>query len=154
MTQQQSTAFDSHVSGIVRSVNDKGLKLEGQESWLNFSKFAVGIVAPERGQLVTCTLDKAGFLRAVVAAESSAPRIAGGSDARPAVPTARERTITRLAVLKAAAEFAGFRGDLKSGDVLKIAASWERWVNREDAEPSFALPADAGFDDDGLDAAF
>lgn len=27
--------YEEHVSGVVRSVNDKGLKLEGQESWFN-----------------------------------------------------------------------------------------------------------------------
>ena len=43
----------------------------------------------------------------------------------------RDTTITRLAVLKAAAEFAASRPQLKSGEVLKIAASWERWVNRD-----------------------
>lgn len=42
----------------------------------------------------------------------------------------KDRTITRLAVLKAAAEFAASRPELKSGDVLKIAASWEAWANR------------------------
>jgi hypothetical protein len=43
----------------------------------------------------------------------------------------KDRTITRLAVLKAAAEFGASRPELKSGDVLRIAESWERWVNRE-----------------------
>jgi hypothetical protein len=35
-------------------------------------------------------------------------------------------------VLKAAAEFGASRPNLKSGDVLAIAASWERWVCRSD----------------------
>jgi hypothetical protein len=42
----------------------------------------------------------------------------------------RQAVITRLACLKAAAEFAAARPVLKSGDVLAIAASWERWVCR------------------------
>jgi hypothetical protein len=41
-----------------------------------------------------------------------------------------ETTITRLACLKAAAEFAASRPDAKSTDVLKIAEAWEAWVNR------------------------
>jgi hypothetical protein len=49
-----------------------------------------------------------------------------GGNANPA----RERTITRLAVLKAAAEFAATRPGATSADVLKIAEAWERWVNR------------------------
>jgi hypothetical protein len=120
------------VSGRVAAVNDKGLKLEGHDSWLNISKFAVGCILPERGQDVTVTLDKAGFLRAVepLTGAHAAPRIAGASDAPP--PSVKDRTITRLAVLKAAAEFGAARGNLKSGDVLAIAASWERWITREE----------------------
>lgn len=48
----------------------------------------------------------------------------------PASDPRRERTITRLAVLKAAAAFAATRADATSGDVLKVAARWEVWVNR------------------------
>jgi hypothetical protein len=134
---------DQLVSGIVRSVNDKGLKLEGYDSWFNISKFAVGVVLPERGASVVCTLDKSGFLRCVAASD--------GSELSPAQRSApldsqarsghwperssghdRDRTITRLAVLKAAAEFGAARPQLKSGDVLAIAATWERWINREE----------------------
>ena len=52
---------------------------------------------------------------------------------RPSTSSDRDQTITRLAVLKAAAEYAASRPESKSADVLKIAASWERWVNRESA---------------------
>lgn len=40
----------------------------------------------------------------------------------------REHIIAKLAVLKAAANFAATRSDIKSGDVLKIAATWIAWV--------------------------
>src|SRR5438045_1059594 len=46
----------------------------------------------------------------------------------------RDATITRLAVLRAAAEFVASRPQLKSGEVLKIAGSWERWVTRDDGD--------------------
>ena len=146
MTDSLSSTF----TGLVRSVNEKGLKLDGHESWLNYSKYAVGIVAPERGQTVSVTTDKAGFLRSVTVLDGPAS-IAGASDAvashqssvlsfqssalktdNSQLTTRREATITRLAVLKAAAEFAAARPSLKSGEVLAIAASWERWVNRSD----------------------
>ena len=124
---------DTIVMGVVRSVNEKGLKLEGHESWFNVSRFAVGVVLPERGAAVTVTLDKAGFLRAVAPSDGIAP-VRGGSDfiAQPAAPSTKDRTITRLAILKAAAEFGAARPSLKSGDVLKIAESFERWVLRDD----------------------
>ncbi len=49
---------------------------------------------------------------------------------RAGINPAKDRTITRLACLKAAAEFGASRPDAKSTDVLKIAEKWEAWVNR------------------------
>ena len=46
--------------------------------------------------------------------------------------TPKDRTITRLPVLKAAAEFGAARPSPLSGDVLAIAATWKKWVNREE----------------------
>jgi hypothetical protein len=119
------------VTGTVASVNPKGLRLAGEDGWLNFSKFAQDLVPPMKGQTVTLTLDKAGFVRGVT--------VTDGADVGAAIRNApsstsadRDRTISRLAILKAAAEFAAARPSLKSGEVLKIAESWERWVNRED----------------------
>lgn len=127
-------SIEGVVTGRVRSVNEKGLKLDGHDDWFNYSKYAVGIVAPERGDAVACTLDKAGFLRAVEVIADLPPAVAGASDVRTpsAVHGTKDRTITRLAVLKAAAEFGAARPSLKSGDVLKIAESFERWVLRDD----------------------
>ena len=115
------------ISGRVVSVNPKGLKLDGHDGWLNFSKFAVDLVPPMRGQHVTLTLDRQGYIRSVDAAGD----VAILSTSRQAPGAARDRTITRLAVLKAAAEFAAARPQLKSRDVMTIATSWERWVTRE-----------------------
>lgn len=40
------------------------------------------------------------------------------------------RTISRLAVLKAAAQFGASRPDLKSADVLAIAERWMVWIEQ------------------------
>lgn len=126
-----SPLFDQTITGIVTHANEKGIRLSTSDGWLNVSKFAVGVVLPERGQAVAVTLDKGGFIRAVTLADAP---IAGASDARPSVtPSDKERTITRLAVLKAAAEFGAARPSVKSADVLLIAESWERWVLRDGA---------------------
>jgi hypothetical protein len=37
------------------------------------------------------------------------------------------------------AEFGAARPQLTSGDVLTIAASWERWVNHEPSDPADEL---------------
>jgi len=49
--------------GKVVAVNEKGVRFEGTEGWFNFSKFAVGLVAPAKGDTVSVTFDKAGFIR-------------------------------------------------------------------------------------------
>jgi hypothetical protein len=133
----EGTGDREQVTGRVASVNPAGLKLDGSTTWVNFSKYATDLVPPERGQYVTLTLDRQGFIRAVAIRDGSeaieprgaAPRVASEQ---------RDRTITRLAVLKAAAEFGAARPQLKSGDVLAIAAVWERWIHR-DQETTFDL---------------
>lgn len=117
---------DQLVTGRVASVNPKGLRLDGMDDWLNFSKFAADLVPPMRGQTATLTLDRQGFIRTVAVTDGSE----AGAPSRQAPGAARDATITRLAVLKAAAEFAASRPQLKSGDVLKVAERWERWINR------------------------
>jgi len=120
------------VTGRVASVNPKGVKLEGHPDWFNFSRYASDIVPPMRGQAVALTLDRQGFVRNITAGVTAktdetmsvASLCAGIADRN-------DRTITRLAVLNAAAEFAANRPQVKSGEVLKIAASWEWWVNRD-----------------------
>lgn len=115
-----------HVTGRVMSVNPKGLKLEGHDDWLNYSKFAPEIIPPMKGQVVNLTLDKSGFIRIVDLADGQpTPLIA---------PSQKDTTITRLAILKAAAEFTASKPEAKSTDVLKIAEAWEAWVLRDAAE--------------------
>jgi len=125
------------VTGTVRAVNDRGVKLDPYGEWFNLSKWAEGVVLPERGEHVTLALDKAGFVRAVERADGqratngvTAPSGAAQKLSAPSGSADRERTIARLAILKAAAEFGAARPDLKSGDVLKIAELWERWTFR------------------------
>ena len=130
------------ITGRVACVNPKGVKLDGDDDWFNFSRFARDLVPPMRGQSVTLTLDRQGFVRVctagVTAKTDETPGVDRAYGAPPTAKTdetraAKDRTITRLAVLKAAAEFGASRPSLKSGDVLTIAASWERWVNRAES---------------------
>src|SRR5262249_9613017 len=104
------------VSGTVAAVNPKGCRLAGHDGWFNFSQFARALIRPTRGQVVTLVLDGQGFVRSIQAADG--PQATPGP--RTAPGAARDVTITRLAVLKAAAEFGAARPDLKSADVLAI----------------------------------
>jgi len=106
--------------GLVAAVNPNGIKLEGRDGWVNFSKFAPDLVPPQRGQRVTVQLDKSGFVRAIEAI----------TDAPHSPVAGRDIVISRLAILKAAAAFGASRPDLKSTDVLRIAESWEVWITR------------------------
>jgi len=87
------------ITGRVASVNPKGVRLDGQDGWLNLSKYAPHIVPPMRGQTVTLTLDRQGFVRTVQAQDgptttAAAPGATSGQDWR---PDARELRITRQA---------------------------------------------------------
>jgi hypothetical protein len=112
------------VSGVVASVNPKGLRLEGESEWRNFSKFARDLVPPMRSQLVTATLDRAGFIRAIATVDGQAITVHQSPVA------GRETAITRLAVLKAATSFCAARPDLKSADLFALAERMEAWVTR------------------------
>ena len=108
------------VAGTVESVNPKGIKLNGE--WHNISKFAQDVTIPSRGEFATLTLDKSGFVRSV---ETSG---GGGGSAPTSQPSQKDRTITRLAVLKAAAEFAA------SGERLDAAVAEIDGHERLDAQ--------------------
>ena len=148
MTQQQRTTFDSHVTGIVRSVNDKGLKLEGAETWLNVSEVR------RRGRPARAR--PTGDLHAGQGGLS--PRGGGTAGAQRSARARRQRRRSTAEHPRAyhhptgraqgRGRVRGLSWRPKVGDVLKIAAVWERWVNREDAEPSHALPPDAALDDE------
>lgn len=131
-----SLSLSTTYTGRVASVNDKGLRLDGHDAWYNVSKFAPPFELPERGQTVTVCIDSKGFLRSCVVVGTPngahAPQNGAPGHSAPIPPSTRETTITRLAVLKAAAEFAASKQESKSADVLKIAACWERWVLRSD----------------------
>ena len=111
--------------GVVTAVNPKGIRLEGRDDWLNFSKFAADLVPPARGQAVSVQLDGQGFVRAI------GPAAGAVAESATAAGPSRDVTISRLAILKAAAAFGASRPELKSADVLAIATLWERWALRE-----------------------
>jgi hypothetical protein len=116
----------SMVEGTVEAVNERGIRL-GDE-WLNVSKFKP-VALPPQGAQVRVETDAKGFLKSVeVLDQASAPT--------PAV--SRDRTITRLAVLKAAAAFCGqyatAHEEVRSKDVLAIADAWLAWVEHTSEE--------------------
>jgi hypothetical protein len=134
-----TTNGSSTVSGTVVAMNPKGVRLGGQDGWLNVSKYAEGVVLPAPGSRVTLELDKDGYIRAVHGQGAQ-------STAAPSAAPKDEHTINRLAILKSAAIFAS--GKVQAGEqisstqVLVIAEVWLRWAETgerpkviEDLEP-------------------
>jgi hypothetical protein len=111
------------VEGIVESVNPTGLKIGG--AWVNVSRFKP-VDLPESGAHVRLRVDSKGY---IVELENLSPAQQGKT---PTVLSAKDDRITRLAVLKAAAEFVGLWGqsreDVRSEHVLVIADRWLKWV--------------------------
>jgi len=111
------------VEGLVEAVNPKGLKIAGQ--WVNVSQFRP-VELPETGSHVRLEVDSKGYIKELEVLKTT--------DRSPAVLSDKDERITRLAVLKAAAEFVGLWGqtreEIKSDHVLLIADKWLDWVNK------------------------
>jgi len=109
------------IEGLVESVNATGLKIGG--AWVNVSRFHP-VALPDAGARVRLKIDSKGY---IVDLETM-------SQQTPAVLSDKDERITRLAVLKAAAEFVGLWGqtreDIKSDHVLLIADKWLDWINK------------------------
>jgi hypothetical protein len=127
-TTSSNGAIIDQVEGLVETVNDRGIKVGGE--WRNLSKFHP-LELPGQGARVRLTLDSKGFIRTL-------DLVDGAPTTNSATPTARDRTITRLAVLKAAANFLGLmspsREEVKSEHVLVLADKWLAWVEQSEDE--------------------
>jgi len=110
------------VEGVVESVNRTGLKIAG--SWVNLSQFGPKLELPDAGAHVRLSVDSRGYIKTLEVLDG--PPSDGGSQ--------RDKTITRLAVLKAAAEFVGLWGqtrpEVTSDHVLVLANKWLEWVKQ------------------------
>lgn len=117
----------TELPGIVACANERGLKLQGAEQWLNVSRYAEGVVIPPVGSSVLLGLDKAGFIREIAATEPA-------PTAEPVAQlgcTDREVRITRLAVLNTAVAALNGRGAGGTDEeILALAAKLEAWVGR------------------------
>jgi len=123
MAMQNGRTPTEDVEGVVEATNAKGLKIGG--AWVNVSQFRP-VELPETGAHVRLKVDSKGY---IVSLENLSP-----AASTPAVLSGKDERITRLAVLKAAAEFVGryaqMREDVKSEHVLVLADRWLEWVER------------------------
>src|SRR2546427_3877711 len=124
MTTSNGGTVGDQIEGIVEARNDRGIRVAGE--WRNQSKFHP-VDLPDRGARVRLELDAKGFLRSVQVLDAAPSSTSSGS---------RDRTITRLAVLKAASHFLGLisqvREEVRSDHVLVLADKWLAWVEQDD----------------------
>lgn len=114
----------NEVAGVVAVVNDKGVKLDGADSWLNWSRYAAERCRPERGARVRCLVDGQGFLRAVELVRPEMVEVeARGVD--------RDRVITRQWAVNAATAILASGGRaVEPGAAVKLAGQLEAWAVR------------------------
>lgn len=112
------------IEGTVEGVNDRGIRVNG--TWFNFSKFHTVDLPKRVGTRVRLDIDTKGFILDSTLLDDDA-------DQTPTVLSARDDRITRVAVLKAAANFLGrmsqSREEVRSDHVLVLADRWLAWVN-------------------------
>lgn len=108
------------VEGTVEASNRTGLKIGG--AWVNVSQFHP-VAVPETGAHVRLEVDAKGYIRELELLDTLSR-----SAAQHESVSTRDDRIARLSVLKAAAQFAAGRADIKSADVLAIADRWLAWV--------------------------
>lgn len=127
MTTQNGTVADI-VEGVIETRNDHGIRIDG--AWHNVSKFKP-VDLPDRGARVRVDLDGKGFIRSLQVLDGAPTSTSSSS-------SSRDRTITRLAVLKAASNFVGLWGatreEVKSDHVLLLADKWLAWVEQSDQQ--------------------
>jgi hypothetical protein len=114
------------VEGVVEATNRTGLKIAG--AWINVSQFHP-VELPETGAHVRVNVDSKGYIRELEILDSKL-----SEEKTPAVVSDRDVRITKLAVLKAAADFLGqmsqTREEIKSEHVLILADRWLKWVDQ------------------------
>ena len=110
------------VEGLVEATNANGIRVKGE--WLNRSAFGAAIDLPIKGMYVRAQVDGRGYIKSIETVEHAA--------VTPGV--SRDDRITRLAVLKAAADFMGQLGQareqIKADHVLAVADRWLAWVEQ------------------------
>src|SRR4051794_3347849 len=114
------------ITGRVEATNERGVRIAGQ--WYNVSRYRP-VVLPLRGATVALTV-KGSWIESLNVQDAergsaklrkTAGQVFGNDSKNP-----RQRTITKLACLKAAAAFAATRPEARSTDVLTVADLWLR----------------------------
>lgn len=124
----------TEIQGIVCGVNPKGLKLQGEESWRNYSKRAtLPESLPTRGDVVVVSIDGAGFIRGLSVSPSERPD--SGRSSRTEVGTTvltsaanKDVQIARMHCLTDAITMLATSGAVDADEALALASKFATWV--------------------------
>lgn len=120
------------IQGIVCGVNAKGVKLQGEESWRNYSKWAtLPDTLPARGDVVVVSVDGAGFIRGLSVSPSESKILDSknceSQDSPPAVDT-KSVQIARMNALGHAVTVLATNGVVDADEALALAERFAGWV--------------------------
>src|SRR5688572_11103026 len=112
-------ATTTEIRGTIASVNDRGVKLEGSDAWINFSQYAKNLPAVERGSAVDVQVDARGFVRSIVVHEADTrnghePRESTSYHNDTRLLPSKDLQIIRESCLKSAAQFCASRPEAKT----------------------------------------
>ena len=131
MTQVNGTVKSSKsetLEGVVAAVNEHGLRLRGQEGWLNFSKFSP-VQPPEVGQTVRLQVSGGRWIRGL--------EVLSEPQTEPPQETGTPQTPDRLALRKYALSLAVRVYTTDAGstwasaeNIVAMASAFEDWLTR------------------------
>ncbi|MGI9146028.1 MAG: hypothetical protein ACR2IK_05685 [Chloroflexota bacterium] len=123
----------AHVEGAVESANERGLRLDGESDWRNFSKWtAEPITPPRRGTNVRLGLDASGFIRELQVLDG------GSVNTSSLTSPSRDREIRRMTSIKIAAnvigQFAQTHEEVRTDHIFPLADRILAWVEQPESE--------------------
>src|SRR3954451_10017024 len=103
-------ATTTQIRGTVVSVNERGVKLEGESEWRNFSQYAKDLPSVAPRDVVDVQIDGRSFIRSIVIID--APQASSNGHTAPCeyLPT-KDLQIIRESCIKSAAAFCAARSE-------------------------------------------
>lgn len=124
----------AHVEGTVESANERGLRLDSESDWRNFSKYGDHITPPVRGANVRLGLDASGFVRELQVLDEAPSATSANS-------SSRDREIRRMCAMKVAASVIGqlaqTHEEVRTEHIFPLADRVLAWLEQKGEDEAF-----------------
>lgn len=118
------------IRGRIAATNDKGIRLEGSDAWVNYSRYGkLDRTSVAIGADIAAEIDGRGFIRSLTILSAATEQEANGHRETRPLPC-KDIQIVRESAIKSAAQFCASRPDLKSADLFSLAEKMEAWIIR------------------------